>query len=251
MEDDGLGDWRYAAASRLAKDVPAAYPGGPSHKAGAPVYQSALVKTVDGENIAFTAPSATAMALNVARKAANHATTLHEQLEYRRVVTPDGPGKGICTSSDSRLFDFFEQCMVSAVFSYHALEVFCNHTISREVNQAVDVKRRGKRSSLRPSELERQLSTEEKLSQVLPKLKGLPTPKGKAVWEPFKRLKEVRDSTVHLKSGDQYTIDRESLFFQFLSRRANEYPAAAVAMIRYFSPEGEPRWLRLLEDAAE
>lgn len=248
MEDDGLGDWRYAAATRLAKDVPAAYPGGPSHKAGAAVYLSALVKTADGENIGFNAPSATAMALNVARKAALDAATIHSELEYRPVVTPDGPGKAVCPSSDSRLFDFFEQCMVSAVFSYHAVEVFCNHTIARELKEAIVVKRRGKRMSLSPSDLERQLSTEEKLSQVLPKVKDLPTPKGKAVWEPFKRLKEARDSTVHLKSNDQHTVDRDSLFFQFLSRRVDEYPEAAAAMIRYFLPEGAPRWLRLFED---
>ena len=41
---DGLGDWRIALATRLVKDVPAAYPGGPSHKAGAPVYVSSLTK---------------------------------------------------------------------------------------------------------------------------------------------------------------------------------------------------------------
>lgn len=70
MDEDGLGDWRYAAVSRLAADVPAEYPGGPSHKAGAPVYQSALVETADGEYVAFTTPSATAMAINVALKAA-------------------------------------------------------------------------------------------------------------------------------------------------------------------------------------
>jgi len=44
MPDDDIGDWRIEAAATLAKDVPAAYPGGPSHKAGAHVYLSHVVK---------------------------------------------------------------------------------------------------------------------------------------------------------------------------------------------------------------
>jgi len=32
MKDDGFGDWRIQAVTTLAKDVPAAYPGGPSIK---------------------------------------------------------------------------------------------------------------------------------------------------------------------------------------------------------------------------
>lgn len=43
--EDGFGDWRIAAASRLDRDLPEAFPGGPSHKAGAAVYLSALVTT--------------------------------------------------------------------------------------------------------------------------------------------------------------------------------------------------------------
>jgi hypothetical protein len=245
---DDLGDWRIAAASRLAKDLPAAYPGGPSHKAGTAVYQASLVKTKQGDLVSFTTPSAVALALNLAIRASQEATRLHSGISYREVLTPDGIGRGVEGATSHVLYDFFEQCMLSAVFSFQALEAFCNQIILQELHEAMEVKRRDKRVVLAPIELERQLSTSEKLSLVIPKVRKLPTPKGKVVWEPYKRLQEARDATVHLKAHDQYSTDHESLFFQFLSHKAAEFPKAAADMIRYFYPAKDawPRWLSRL-----
>lgn len=246
--DGDVGDWRIAAAARLAQDLPAAYPGGPAHKAGTPVYQTSLVKTEQGELVGFTTPSAVALALNLAIRASQEAARLFSGVSYREVLTPDGMGRSVVQAGSPVLYDFFEQCMLSAVFSFQALEAFCNQIILRELTQAMEVKRRDKRVTLAPIEIERQLSTNEKLAQVVPKIRKLPTPKGKAVWEPFKRLQEARDATVHLKGSDQYSTDRDSLFFQFLSHRAAEFPKSAADMIRYFYPikDGWPRWLHRL-----
>jgi hypothetical protein len=68
-DDDQLGDWRVQAASRLAKDLPAAFSGGPSHKAGTPVHQLTYVRDPKNTNIGFVTPSAVAMALNIAIQA--------------------------------------------------------------------------------------------------------------------------------------------------------------------------------------
>ncbi|WP_372810185.1 hypothetical protein [Pseudoalteromonas nigrifaciens] len=244
--EDGFGDWRIAAVTTITADVPAAYPGGPSHKAGTPLYQSSLVQTEDKQNIGFTLPSSTAMALNIAINAAKNAKEYKDKIEYGNVATPEGAGLAVKHESDEDLFNYFEQCMIAVTFSYQAIEVFCNHTIARELKEAVEVKRRKKRVTLSPTELERQLSTEEKVSLILPKIKGLPTPKGKRPWEAFKNLKVARDSTIHMKNIDQQVLDTESLYFQFLSKDCEIFPKAAIAMIHYFLKDKEPRWLKKL-----
>lgn len=244
---DGLGDWRISAASRLANDLPAAFPGGPSHKAGEKVYLTSLVVTEEGENIGFIIPSATAMCLNIAINANKEVEALYDLISYDSVLTPHGKGKSIPSERCDDLFNFFEQGMIVASFSFLAIEVFCNHAISRELKGPLEIERKKGVVKLSPAELERQLSTEEKLSEVIPIIKGVPTPKGKKVWEDFKRLKDARDSTIHLKSSDQATVDRESLFFQFLSGRTSGYPIAAANLIRYFLQGVEPRWLRMLK----
>ncbi len=137
--------------------------------------------------------------------------------------------------------------MVSAAFSFNALEAFCNYAISRTWRQPVDVKRKKTRETLHHEDAERALSTEEKLKSVLPKIYNVPTPAGKSIWERFIRLMRARDACVHIKYRDQYPmskVDEESLFYQFLSNDPLEFPRSATAMIEYFfANSGKPRWL--------
>ena len=244
--DDGLGDWRIAAATRLTADVPAAFPGGPSYKAGTPVYQATHIER-NGGYFGFTLPSAPAMAFNVAIDSNKCAMVILRSLEFHDTLTPDGQGKGVSHDHIENLYNFFERCMISATFSFQALEAYCNHAILTKLKESMVINRGGKKVQMSPSEIERQLPTPEKLSVVLPKLYGVPTPKGKKVWEPYKRLQAARDSTIHLKAYDQYASYNESLFVKFLDGEFNEYPSAAANMIRHFVGDDRPRWLKVLE----
>lgn len=80
MMDDGLGDWRHWAATRLAADMKAAGPGAPAHKAGSPIYQSAITRDSYGRVVAFTMPSPTALALNISIGAARRADEIRRSL---------------------------------------------------------------------------------------------------------------------------------------------------------------------------
>ena len=217
--EEQLGDWRTAAVTWLTEDVPATAGGAPSHKAGSVVTQAASVKMDNGAVLGFTLPSASAMALDIAAQSALSAIKSLRSFAWHDVLTPDGPGFSIANKDTPELFDFFQQCMVVSAFSFQALEVFCNQSIGRSVKEPIVVKRRGKRVSLTAEELERQLSTNEKLSQVLPGVFDIPTPKGKKAWEPFKELQESRDSAIHLKSNHQYAVDENTLYYQFFKNQ--------------------------------
>jgi len=172
------------------------------------------------------------------------------RLTYDSVLTPDGRGRSVSKARTGELFDFFEQCMITVTFSFQALEVYSNHTISRHLRNSMEIKRGKNTLLLTPSELERQLSTDEKLGSVLPKIRKVPTPKGKAVWDKFKVLKDTRDATVHLKSQDMRASSKsgkEHLFFQFLNVDPSRFPQAAEEMVRYFERGKTPRWLSALD----
>lgn len=243
---DNLGDFRIAVVSTLTEDLPEAYPGGPSHKAGTPVYQSSLVKTQKGELVSFILPSSTAMALNQSLKAANRANQFRDLITYKTSPTPEGNGLAVLSECHEALFDYFEQCMVAVTFAYQTLELFCNHSISRHMKNGMEVKRK-RREFLSPSELERKLSTEDKLSIVLPKVLETSTPKGKRPWESYKNLKVARDATIHMKYSDQQVLNKDTLYFQFLNNRdITTYPLASIQMLRWFTKEKPPRWLEKL-----
>jgi hypothetical protein len=246
MPDDNFGDWRIEAVTTLAKDMPAAYPGGPSHKAGTPVYLSHTVKHPQYNVFGFTTPSATALALSAAMKNAVVANSLRDTIVLRDHVTPWGSGKGVANESLPQLFDFFESCMVVVITSFQAIEIFSNTVISRNLKGTYQLKRKKASYTVTGEELERQATTDEKIGVILPKLLNVTTPKGKVIWQSYLDLKEARDATVHMKSHDAYTrkdIDRESLFFQFFRRDPREFPKMAFQIIEYFlSANALPRW---------
>lgn len=249
--DDKLGDWRIQGIAKLAKDLPAAYPGGPSHKAGTPIYLSTSTRGTGNQPIGFVTPSSTALALNIAINASTQATKLYSLIIFEEVQTPEGSGRSVLNKNIGSLFDYFESCMIAVTFSFQALETFCNWEIADKVSEILTLHRDKGEESLTATELERKLSTEEKLHLVLPKILKIDTPKGRKVWEDFKKLKHARDSIVHIKSIDQYPnrvsegkADKDSLYFIFLNRKMTSYPKTAIQMIMHFYNSSEiPRWL--------
>jgi hypothetical protein len=252
MDLTGLADWRIEMFGKLVNDVPAAFPGGPSHKAGSFVYVApTLVRHPSYNAIGFITPSPTAMALNIAARAAAAAVTVRRQVIFVNGASPVGTVKMVTQETLPYLFDYFENCMIAVTFSFQALEAFSNQIIQARVKGNYTVRRRGETKDLSPDELERELATEEKLATVLPELYNLKTPKGGKLWERFVKLKRVRDSTVHLKQRDaQSELDLDSLYFQFLNYDANDFPRAALDMVEYFqSSKGGPLWMKRIREA--
>ncbi len=250
--DDSLGDWRIQGVTRLAKDLPAAYPGGPSHKAGTPLHLGTSTRGTGDQPIGFITPSSIALVLNIAMGASIQSTNLFQQIIFEDVSTPEGSGKSVLYKNIGPLFDYFESCMTTITFSYQALETFCNWEIADKVKGAFTIRRDKVDETFTADEIERRLSTEEKLQLIIPKLFVAPTPKGSKVWQDFKKLKHARDSIVHLKSSDQYpnrksatTVDKDSLYFVFLNNKMTLFPKASITMIQHFYPNSKdvPRWL--------
>ncbi len=249
-------DWRIRVVTHLAKNVPAAFPGGPSHKAGALVVQSTAGKDAKGRNVSFTTPSVVALALSLAIKAAERARELQAQIKQSDVMTPFGPGTSVTHDSTPLLFDYLEQCMATLAFSFQALEAFSNETITLKLSGTYPLERKKVIYHVSADELERQASTEEKLGTVLPKLLGIATPKGSRLWNDFVDLKRTRDATIHIKSHDSNPrvtqpsdLEEATLFHRFLHADVSGWVKAAVALLDYFAAVDPQRWLAPVKKA--
>ena len=245
---DGLGDWRIAVATTLANDVPSAYPGGPAHRAGAPVYVSSLSKHSQYNLLGFVTPHASALALSISLKSAVEGARLHSTLAVRDSVTPLGAGKTIADENLPHLYDFFEHAMISVTFALLALETYANWMISRLENASIELEWDDGHLLLQGTDIERRASISEKLGTVLPTLLNVPSPKGKHPWEGFVKLRKTRDAAIHMKSLDMFTKDRiddDSLYYQFFNTNLTSYPSSALDMIDWFeTSENGLRWLR-------
>ena len=128
MKDDEFGDWRLLPLGRIQDDLPAAFPGGPSHKAGTPIYASSLAET-SSARYGFVTPSTTAMAFDIAIRSAEVARKTTQAVQWRTGPSPNGTALSVMPSEAHTLYDYFQECMVCAMFSFVAIEAFCNEKI--------------------------------------------------------------------------------------------------------------------------
>ena len=121
--DDGLGDWRY----RFIQKVPPTSPTDTRRRVMS-IYGAFLSPT--GEAFTFTDFYAPALYLSAAITADKTAKELREQIKPEEFLTKSGPEKILTDELSGTLFDYLEQITISAVFSFQALEAFCNDRIS-------------------------------------------------------------------------------------------------------------------------
>jgi hypothetical protein len=256
--EDGLGDWRFRAVTRLAKDLPDRGPGRRAKSAGAFVGKIREAQTQTGDEFSFTDFSSIALALSIAISAEERAKKLRTLVEPAEYQTETGTYREVPHHNISAFFDFLEQTMVAMTFSSQALESFCNFTIQDKLGETdtypVTRKVGGitQRLAWQAAELERKCSTSEKLSDIVPKLLSMGSPKGKAVWANFVALERVRDGIIHMKYADHQgtptvpnAIDSNRLFFEMIRGDYSDLPRIAVEMLNYFTKHsGTPRWLR-------
>ena len=232
-------DWRLDVITRLATDSSDGH-----FKEGARLVVVTASKNRRGDIVSFEQPSAAAMAINIAHRAAVHAMELQPRIAFSEASSFMGPGTSVTTATTPALFDYFEQCMVAATFSFQALEAYSNYIIDRNVKEGgyPYTRRKGEVVNLSAMDLERQASTEEKLGIILPDLLGMASPKKKKVWNKFKLLKDKSDATIHIKSVDQAPrmkrpedLSRMSLFMGFIGADIIAWPKDAMEVIHYFA----------------
>lgn len=245
---DELGDWRLEAVRKVKGDH--VFPGGPV-KDGTLLWKSTWTKEPIHGEVTFPTPHPVALALSVALNAALQARLLRGEVNFPKRMA--GGGRGAEGEHVPPLFSYFEQCMVTAVFAFQALELWANHSIAGRVEQPLTVVRDKRPKQLKPDELERKLSTEEKLLKVLPQIFSKKFDHSSELMRAFQWLKSVRDATVHLKSGDHYVrgkIDEDSVYHRFLNDDPLAYVLASVRLMKHFTDPERVRWLEAAYDFA-
>lgn len=238
-----LGDWRCAKPTWVTALDGVAVP--------EPVaaHQVTWLNT-EWQETSFITPSATALHLNSAWRSAGVAARLKPRIAWNRATV--APGR---TSVQSGIegadvvFDYFEAAMSSAMSSFAAIEAFCNSVIVDRSTQPLKLKRRKVLVEMTPEEVEREVTTDEKLKRIVPNLLNVSTPAGKKVWHDYVALKRLRDSVTHFKRRDQARhaeLSHEPTALQdLLNADPYGFPEAAMAAIEYFyKPEELPRWMR-------
>ncbi|MDQ6794546.1 MAG: hypothetical protein M3067_06975 [Chloroflexota bacterium] len=227
--------------------MPSAYPGGPSHKAGTPIYVATVARDLGGLTTGFITASPAALALSAARSAAEEGERLRPQIAYEPVsASPHGPGYTVTHATTPVLYDFFEAGFVAVTLSYLALEAFANWVIADRLSGKIHLQRHKKVVGWDADDAQRHATLDEKIREVLPTLTGITAP-ARTLLDRLDNLNRVRDDTVHLNGRDAYPRSEEPLtgyFHRLLALDLRTFPRTSVDVMLHFTPEKEqPGWL--------
>lgn len=211
-------------------------------KIGTGLGSLATTERINSMIVNFSLPSAPALFLNLAYKAF---------VTYRDVEVPtlfDLHPQGRWPDDVKALFDFCEQYAAHVIFAFTALEAFANEVIANEVAEngysyttarARNKAQPGEKVTYRGEAIERSVSLDEKLAQVLPDALNVGSPKGLHIWRDHKNLKRWRDRLIHLKMADRQPRGPEvkSIWGDMLRNPTEPFCDNAHKIMGYFGPK--------------
>lgn len=187
---------------------------------------------IDKMPVSFAIPSHAAICLHLA----NQAHIKSASVNLGELVVKCPKSNQVASDKIGWLYNFFEQRFLNIVFSFTALEAFANQTVPDDF--VFSKLRQDKKSteSFDKDQIERNLSLDIKLSEVLPKITGIKFEKGTSLWNQYSKLKAIRDRIVHIKSVDMGIKDRKitSVWAEILEGRNTDYSLVAHRVIQHF-----------------
>lgn len=195
---------------------------------------------VGKEVVEFSLPSGSALFLSLALKARRESLQFSIKSEFN--IYP----KGCWPDDHQNLFNFFESMIAQIIFSYSAIESFANISIPSDYlfNHR---SKEGKRETFDTNKIEKLTNLDTKLSIILPEILKTANPKGKSVWESYKKLERLRNRVIHLKKIDISSSEWESktIWGDFVRNQNEDYSDYAYKMIGHFLvKKGGPRWYK-------
>jgi hypothetical protein len=165
-----------------------------------------LMKTIDIEvekkNVCVSLPNEIGISLNIYLNASKTAQEIKKEL--KNIIKDQ---KDIYDNKIKLLYDYIEQIQISLIFSYRALESFCNSIIPHDF---IYKKRNSKgiEESYGILEIERWIPTSEKLINIVPEILNCNSPKQKYFWPFFKDLEKLRNEVIHSKKSNSIEITK-------------------------------------------
>ena len=205
--------------------------------AGAAFIQAALL-TLGTKRGGISVPNATAMFLNLSK------SHLDQAEAFISACQSSNDPHGHLPEADS--FGAIEHYMASVVFACTALEAFANELIPDSFVHVIE--KNDSDRHYNKEQIERWLTPLEKLGDVLPKALNVATPKGGKLWEPCKKLFDIRDRIIHMKTADRQFNDlsgrASSIWNELLQDPLpHTYSVAKSLMEHFFTAVGKtPRW---------
>ncbi len=236
----GQTDWRLQTITNLAEDWTSPWTGQTAKK-GTQITVVTIARSKLGKAVTLPLPNATALMINASQRSFRNASIL-----WRKSKVDESKSSEVDFKNYPDAFEYLECMMESVLTAYAGLEAFLNDVIpedfeyisNRKSDTIVEVSDKFK--------IQRHISIAEKITQVLPEVLGIKSPKGNSKsWEEFKKLERLRNRITHMKTEDRKSaqLDEDTVWHSLVT--ASPPYSQALSVIMYFSEklEPKPRWI--------
>jgi hypothetical protein len=231
-------DWRIKAITTIAKECVS--PAGNILKKGEPVVLCHPVKVKNNNTVIYT-PEPTALFLNLSNKLYEDAKKI---FDYANLMEEKAENENL-------YFDSLEFYIASIVSAYTALECFANERIP---NNYEYIKLRDDKKcteSYIKDQIERYINLDIKISEILPVILKIKSPKGTKIYDEYLKIKKIRNSLIHMKSIDLEYKKEKEYFNHIWNNLINNgdyinYTLKAKKIIGYFLDNKPPRWFDMI-----
>ena len=185
----------------------------------------------DKNEISFFKPNIVALFANIANQELKSAKTIYNESIHSKISQS---GKiDFKKEEHNLLFDYFEKVQMSIVAIYTAVEAFANIAIPNDYK----IEKRNSKNIIEIWEkenIERWINTSEKISDILPSILNVISPKKLKIWSYFKSLENIRNDIIHPKA----TSGSKKIDMNFLNKLLKENIFKTVesgfGIIQYF-----------------
>lgn len=232
--------------AHLAEDWISPFTGETFKKGEAKVLLTSELIDKEKGNCLIALPNPVPAYLSIVEDSLVTAKSIRDSMYGKQEIFPDKPGTQIFTDIRIPEFDqFFQVVTALTVFSFIALEAWCNQMIPEDYiytrhkpdKQSHSVMREEK---LDKTKIERWVSLDEKLIHILPSIVSKPHFKSDVLWQRYKRANTARDEFTHLKSPAKIANDKTNYdpFFQrVLNLDLDDIATLPKDIMTYFVPK--------------
>ncbi|WP_252229638.1 MULTISPECIES: hypothetical protein [unclassified Clostridium] len=191
-------------------------------------------KNKEKENImSFYAPNNVGILLTIANKALVEAQRIYnEEIDPDKINHTDivnGGKENELKEKTVIVYEFIEAIQTSIVFGYTAIEAFTNLSINDDYKYENSIDSKGIIEIYDKKAIERWLSLDVKISNILADIYKCRTIKNEKIWNKFKLFEDCRNQIIHQKS-----IDVNNFYEKYFNKEIFELCSVPEKIIKYF-----------------
>lgn len=180
------------------------------------------------KQISYPPPNNISISLSLLKKSIGRASAKLKQL-----LSAKGKALNIDNKQKPLFFDYLEEIQTSIIFSYIAIEGFANAVIPDEfLHERINEK--GIKEIWNKQNIERWMSTSEKVGLILPIILNSGDIKVQSFWSDFKALEALRNEIVHQRTIDGGTKLDPGIYSRMLSENIFQTITSSIKVIDFF-----------------